>query len=43
MALAVVGYPRLNNDDYRAIQDFRKENDELYYSVIEPHFTFVFL
>ncbi|ALO14444.1 hypothetical protein L21SP5_00773 [Salinivirga cyanobacteriivorans] len=42
MALAVVAYPVLNRNDYRMIQDFRKENDELYYSVIEPHFTFVF-
>lgn len=42
MALAVVAYPVINRNDYRLIQDFRKENDELYYSVIEPHFTFVF-
>ncbi|MFW5645459.1 MAG: 2'-5' RNA ligase family protein, partial [Bacteroidota bacterium] len=41
MALAVCAYPELKNDDYTEIQKFRKEHDE-YYSVIEPHFSFVF-
>ena len=42
MALAVIAYPVLDKKDYRFIQDFRKQHDPLLYSVIEPHFTFVF-
>ncbi|HPS62019.1 MAG TPA: hypothetical protein PLK82_03100 [Bacteroidales bacterium] len=42
MALAVCSYPKLNSRDYKFIQDFRKENDELYYQVAEPHVGFVF-
>jgi hypothetical protein len=42
MAFAVCSYPKLNARDYKLIQDFRKENDELYYQVAEPHFGFVF-
>jgi hypothetical protein len=41
MALAVLSYPELNLKDYQIIQDYRAQND-IYYSVIEPHFTFVF-
>lgn len=42
MALGVGAYPRLKNVDYKLIQDFRREYDELYYSIAEPHFAFVF-
>lgn len=42
MALGVGAYPKLESGDYNIIQDFRRENDELYYSVAEPHFAFVF-
>lgn len=42
MALGVGAYPILEEIDYNIIQDFRNENDELYYSIAEPHFTFVF-
>ena len=42
MALGVGAYPKLEDGDYNIIQDFRKENDELYYSIAEPHFAFVF-
>ena len=42
MAFAVISYPRLNIDDYNFIQDYRKLNDQLLYSVIAPHFSFVF-
>lgn len=42
MALGVLAYPRLENIDYETIQQFRKINDELYYSIVEPHFAFVF-
>jgi len=43
MALGVCAYPKLKTKEYRLIQDFRKENDQLYYSLAEPHFSFVFL
>lgn len=42
MALGVLAYPNLKDEDYRVIQRFRKENDGLYYLVVEPHFSFVF-
>lgn len=42
MALGVGAYPKLKNVDYKIIQDFRREHDELYYSVAKPHFAFVF-
>lgn len=42
MALAVIAYPQLDERDYRFIQDFRRVNDPFLYSVIEPHFSFVF-
>jgi hypothetical protein len=42
MALGVLAYPVLNPEDYERIQDFRKEHDELYYAVAEPHLAFVF-
>ena len=42
MAYLVVAYPQLTNDHYVQIQDFRKAHDQLYFNVIEPHFTIVF-
>jgi len=42
MALLVLAYPELANSDYERIQEFRKHNDELYFHVVEPHFTLVF-
>jgi 2'-5' RNA ligase len=42
MALLVIAYPKIKNDDYQLVQEFRKQYDELLYSVVEPHFTFVF-
>lgn len=42
MALGVLAYPRLEKKDYKTIQEFRKDNDELYYSIVEPHFAFLF-
>jgi len=42
MALLVLAYPELAENDYELIQKFRKENDELFYQAVEPHFTFVF-
>ena len=42
MALLIIAYPNLKQEDYQKIQSFRKQYDERYYSVVEPHFTFVF-
>lgn len=42
MALAVVNYPTLSDDDFVWIQSVRREHDPLYFDVIGPHFTLVF-
>lgn len=42
MRLYVVAYPELAEGDYQIIQQYRKVHDRLY-SMIEPHFTLVFL
>lgn len=42
MALLALAYPELCRSDYVQIQEFRKQHDELYYHVVEPHFTLVF-
>ena len=42
MALLVLAYPELADSDFKLIQKFRKENDELFYQTVEPHFTLVF-
>lgn len=42
MAYAVISYPELFNSDYQRIQQYRKENDEWLFTVVEPHITFVF-
>jgi hypothetical protein len=42
VALGILAYPSLNYNDYARIQDFRKDHDELYHQVVEPHFAFVF-
>ena len=42
MSLLVLAYPALEESDYNWIQEFRKENDELYFKLVEPHFTIVF-
>jgi hypothetical protein len=41
MAYCILAYPEINKEDYRLIQEFRRQND-LYYSVVEPHYTIVF-
>ena len=41
MAHLIIAYPKINKEDYRQIQEFRRQND-LYYTVVEPHFTIVF-
>ena len=42
MTLVVLAYPEIAESDYERIQNFRKHHDELYYRVVEPHFTLVF-
>jgi hypothetical protein len=42
MALLVLAYPRITQRDYKWIQAVRAESDEMYYEVVDPHFTIVF-
>ncbi|MEM7127100.1 MAG: 2'-5' RNA ligase family protein [Chloroflexota bacterium] len=42
MTLLVLAYPELANDDYKGIQELRRDHDELHYHLVEPHFTLVF-
>jgi hypothetical protein len=40
--LVVVAYPSLSPEDHAWVQDIRAAHDELYFTLVEPHFTFVF-
>lgn len=42
MSYLVLAYPHISEHDYKWIQNFRREHDELLYQVVEPHFTIVF-
>jgi 2'-5' RNA ligase len=42
MAYLVLAYPELEKFDFEWIQDYRKKNDPLYYTVVDPHITLVF-
>lgn len=42
MSYLVIAYPNLKEADIKLIQDYRKVHDELFYTVVSPHFTFVF-
>jgi 2'-5' RNA ligase len=42
MSYLVLAYPELSSKDFQLIQEFRKDHDALYYSVVAPHFTIVF-
>jgi 2'-5' RNA ligase len=42
MSLLLLAFPIFNANDYDWIQSYRKENDELYFNVVKPHFTIVF-
>jgi hypothetical protein len=42
MSFGVLAYPKISRVDLTFIQDFRKENDELYFDLVLPHFAFVF-
>ncbi|MGB9772354.1 MAG: 2'-5' RNA ligase family protein [Candidatus Kapaibacteriota bacterium] len=42
MAYLVLAYPKLTSDDFTKIQNYRKKNDELFFKIVDPHFTIVF-
>ena len=42
MSLVVVNYPTVTPQSHGWIQAIRAEFDQLYYEVVDPHFTFVF-
>lgn len=42
MALLVLAYPNWTSNHIEQIQDFRAHHDELFYEIVEPHFTVVF-
>ena len=42
MSLLAISYPELEESDFNWIQLYRKENDDLYYKVVDPHFTLIF-
>ena len=42
MSYLVVAYPKISQDDFNWIQNYRKDNDPRYFSIVKPHFTIVF-
>jgi hypothetical protein len=42
VSLVVLSYPAISQPDFRWIQAIRAKRDELYFRVVDPHFTFVF-
>lgn len=42
MAHLVIAYPKISQANYEWIQNYRKQNDQRYFTLIEPHFTIVF-
>ena len=42
MAYLVLAYPELTSESFDRIQSYRKDNDELFFNVVNPHFTIVF-
>lgn len=42
MAYLVLAYPDIDKSDYDWIQEIRKNHDNRYFEVVEPHFTLVF-
>jgi hypothetical protein len=41
-SLLVINYPTISAKDFDWIQRVRKQNDQLYWKVVAPHFTLVF-
>jgi len=42
MAYLVIAYPKLSPTDLGVIQQYRRQHDPRYFTVVEPHFTVVF-
>ncbi len=42
MSLLAIAYPELSGDDFRSIENFRKQYDKQF-QLVKPHFTLVFL
>lgn len=42
MAYTAIAYPEMSDTDYWRIQQYRRENDEWLFTVVEPHITFIF-
>jgi hypothetical protein len=42
VAFVVLAYPTISQIDYAWIQRVRAEHDQLYFKIVEPHFTLVF-
>lgn len=42
MAYLVLAYPELTSENFDKIQNYRQGNDELFFNVVNPHFTIVF-
>ena len=42
MPYLVLGYPKISEKDQKWINEYRKKYDELYYNVVDTHFTIVF-
>lgn len=41
-SLVVVNYPTISVEDFDWIQRVRKQHDQIYWEVVDPHFTLVF-
>lgn len=37
-----IAYPKIKSADFELIQQYRKQKDELYFDIVDPHFTLVF-
>lgn len=42
MAYLAIAYPKLEQNDFDWIQNYREQNDPRYFSVVDPHITLVF-
>jgi hypothetical protein len=42
MAYLVLAYPELTSENFDRIQSYRKDNDDLFFNIVNPHFTIVF-
>ena len=42
MKYAVISYPKISKIDFDFVQNYRKVNDPKYFSMVDPHITFVF-